>query len=369
MTFISSVKFIQPDAHREFVAARLLALKTQLARDIRARSDERSLRLATWNIMHFSDGGGYQRSAEALLYIAEILDHFDLVAIQEVNEDTTQFELLMRRHLGSDWDYILTDASGNRERLAFIYRRAKVSFLREAGEIVLPEGQEIVAPDATGSGRKVQFVRTPFAVTFRSGWFRFKLTTVHIFYGENTSENSADMGLRRAEIEKIAQFLADMQRKEKRSRGTDANMILLGDFNIVSPQHKTMQALLDAGFTTPEGMVSAGTNLEGNHNYDQIVFKLADKRVKFGVSGVFEVNESVLRTQDAAHYVDIAKVPVILKNSSGAERTREQALRYYEQYYRRHQLSDHKLLWCELKTDFSDQYLGDVADGGLPPGG
>ena len=79
--------------------------------------------------------------------------------------------------------------------------------------------------------------------------------------------------------------------------------------------------------------------------------------------------ESVFRTQDAAHYVDIAKVPVILKNSSGAERTREQALRYYEQYYRRHQLSDHKLLWCELKTDFSDQYLGDVADGGLPPGG
>ena len=369
MTFISSVKFIEPAEHRTFVAGRLLDLKAQLARDISDRCADGSLRLATWNIMHFSDGGGYQRSAESLLYIAEILDHFDLVAIQEVNHDLKQFQLLMQRHLGSDWDYILTDASGNRERLAFIYRRAKVSFLREAGEIVLPEGQEIAAPDEISQTRKVQFVRTPFAVTFRAGWFRFKLTTVHIFYGENTSDDSPDMELRRREIEKIAQFLAGLQKQEKRINGTDANMVLLGDFNIVSPQHKTMQALLAAGFTTPEGMQAAGTNLEGTHNYDQIVFKLADKRVKYGASGVFEVNGSVFRDEDGPHYVDVAKIPIIVKNSSGVARTREQALRYYSQYYRRHQLSDHKLLWCELKTDFSAHYLDQVTQGALPPGG
>jgi exonuclease III len=368
MTFISTVKFIQPEVHRHFVAERLLALKDQLRRDIHARSSERALRLATWNIMHFSDGGGYQRSTESLLYIAEILDHFDLVAIQEVNHDLDQFELLMRRHMGPGWDYILTDASGNRERLAFIYRKAKVSFLREAGEIVLPEGQEIVAPETTNATRKLQFARTPFAVTFRAGWFRFKLATVHIFYGEN-GDNSPDMELRRREIEKVAQFLADIQKKDKRLNGTDANMILLGDFNIISPEHRTMEALKAAGFSVPAGMEAAGTNLEGNHHYDQIVMKLADKRIKFGSSGVFNINQSVFRNEDAAHYVDNADIERIKTKSDGTPRTRTQAMDYFLKTYRRNQLSDHKLLWCELTTDFSEQYLQQVAAGELPPGG
>lgn len=369
MTFISSIKRIDPEQHRVFVAERLLALKAQLARDIRDQSNERSLRLATWNIMHFSDGGGYQRTPEALLYIAEILDHFDLVAIQEVNHNLDQFEVLMKRYLGPSWDYILTDASGNRERLAFIFRKAKVSFLREAGEIVLPEGQEIAAPTDTKPTRKVQFARTPFAVTFQAGWFRFKLATVHIFYGKNPKENSPDMELRRTEIQKIANFLADVQRREKRLNSTDANMVLLGDFNIMSPQHHTMEALKQAGFQVPEGMKEAGTNLEGTHYYDQIVVKLADKRVKFGASGVFEINESVFRAEDADHYIDVAKIERILVKSDKTKRTREQAATYYRNSYRRHQLSDHKLLWCELKTDFAEQYLGVVATGGNPAGG
>ena len=125
MTFISSIRYIKPDEHRAFVAERLKALKQQLDADITAKTGESSLRLATWNIMHFSDGGAYDRTTESLLYIAEIIDHFDLVAIQEVNHDLKKFELLVQRYLGDDWDYILTDASGNRERLAFVYRKAK----------------------------------------------------------------------------------------------------------------------------------------------------------------------------------------------------------------------------------------------------
>ena len=40
------------------------------------------------------------RTTESLLYIAEIIDHFDLVAIQEVNHDLRKFELPMQRYLG-----------------------------------------------------------------------------------------------------------------------------------------------------------------------------------------------------------------------------------------------------------------------------
>ncbi|MBU4529163.1 MAG: endonuclease/exonuclease/phosphatase family protein [Hoeflea sp.] len=365
MSFISSIRYIKPDDHRVFVAERLKALKEQLDQDIKAQTDEESLRLATWNIMHFSDGGAYDRTTESLLYIAEIIDHFDLVAIQEVNHDLRKFELLMQRYLGGDWDYILTDASGNRERLAYAYRKSKVRFLREAGEIVLPEGQEIVAPGQENATRKLQFARTPFAVTFQAGWFRFKLCTVHIYYGKS-ADNSPEMDLRRSEIEKIAVYLANVQKAEKRSSGTDANMILLGDFNIVSPEHRTMKALLDAGFITTEGIRDAATSLSGKHHYDQIVFKLAEKRVKLGASGVLNIFKSVYRSEDAAHYATTAEIKTVSHGRDGAARAQDKAMDYFRNYYRKHQLSDHNLLWCEIKTDFSGHYLDAIAAGKDP---
>ncbi len=365
MSFISSIRYIKPDAHRAFVAERLKALKEQLDGEIHDQSDDNSLRLATWNIMHFSDGGAYDRTSESLLYISEIIDHFDLVAIQEVNHDLRKFELLMARYLGSDWDYILTDASGNRERLAFVYRKSKVRFLREAGEIVLPEGQEIVAPGQEEATRRLQFARTPFAVTFQSGWFRFKLCTVHIYYGKS-SDSSPEMEQRRSEIEKIAVFLADVQKAEKRNNGTDANMILLGDFNIISPEHRTMKALLDAGFVTTEGIRDAATSLSGKHHYDQIVFKLAEKRVKLGASGVLNIFDSVYRSEDAEHYATVSAIKKITHGRDGTARTEEKAMDYFRRYYRKHQLSDHNLLWCEIRTDFSVHYLDAVASGRDP---
>ncbi|MDZ7600485.1 MAG: endonuclease/exonuclease/phosphatase family protein [Hoeflea sp.] len=365
MTFISSIRYIKPDEHRAFVAERLKALKEQLDQDIKVQTDAESLRLATWNIMHFSDGGAYDRTTESLLYIAEIIDHFDLVAIQEINHDLKKFELLMQRYLGPDWDYILTDASGNRERLAYVYRKAKVRFLREAGEIVLPEGQEIVAPSQENATRKLQFARTPFAVTFQAGWFRFKLCTVHIYYGKS-ADNSPEMDLRRAEIEKVAVFLANMQKAEKRSSGTDANMILLGDFNIISPEHRTMKALLDAGFVTTEGIKDAASSLSGKHHYDQIVFKLAEKRVKLGASGVLNIFKSVYRSEDAAHYASKAGIKAVSHAKDGTARSDNKAMDYFRKYYRKHQLSDHNLLWCEIKTDFSGHYLDAVAAGQTP---
>ncbi|MBI1353147.1 MAG: endonuclease [Acidobacteria bacterium] len=360
MSYIFRIRDVQPDAHRPFVAERLLALKSALRAQIQAGTDERSLRLATWNLMHFGDGGAYKRTTESLLYIAEIIDHFDLVAIQEVNENLDDFETLIERHLGGDWDYLVTDTTagskGNKERLAFAYRKAKVWFKKEAGEIVLPEGQEIAVPDEEGVTSHVQFARSPFTVAFQSGWFRFKLCTVHIFYGD-AAENSAKMKQRRDEIESIAKFLADRQKDEEKARGLIANYILLGDFNIVSPEHQTMQALEGQGFSVPQGIKDAPSSLSGNHNYDQIAFKLADNRVEIGASGVFDMFASVYRNEDAPQYVDVVQPPAFDQNSDGEARTRDQKIAYFKNYYRKHQMSDHKLLWCEVKTDFSDHYL------------
>ena len=85
---------------------------------------------------------------ESLFYIAEVISAFDLVAVQEVNEDLAEFQTVMRL-LGPHWDYIVTDQSGNMERLAFVYDKRKILFRHVAGEIVLPKkkGRQILHPD------------------------------------------------------------------------------------------------------------------------------------------------------------------------------------------------------------------------------
>lgn len=367
--------------HRKFVAGRLIALKAALDQQIRRGTSERSLRLATWNLMHFGDGGGYDRTRESMLYIAEIIDHFDLVAVQEVNRDLTKLEELIDEHLAPEWDYLVTDTTGgraseagpgNNERLAFLYRKPKVQFCKEAGEIVLPGGQEIAAPGKTGATEKVQFARTPFAVAFRAAWLKFKLCTVHIFYG------NGEQGIeqRREEIARIARFLADRQADEaealvKRATrrgwsnaeeaGWDSNFILLGDFNIIAPEHRTMQALLEAGFDVPTKLQK--TNLGGTHHYDQIAIKAAHPHLKVLSSGVFDMLAHVYRDEDAEHYVDVVQPPILAKDSKGKPRPRDKQLDYFRKYYRKHQMSDHKLLWCELCVDYAEPYLESIARG------
>lgn len=378
MTIIRSLRWQFPDPrHRKFVAERLAGLKKALRDEIRGSTSEHSLRLATWNIMHFGDGGGYDRTRESMLYIAEIIDAFDLVAVQEVNRNLAKLEELLSHHLGNEWDYLVTDTTGgrpgdhgpgNNERLAFLYRRSKVQFCKETGEIVLPEGQEIAAPGAEpGASKQIQFARTPFSVAFRSAWLKFKLCTVHIFFGEG----KAGLAQRRAEIEKLASFLAARQEDEAEAMvqaakgwtnpaeaGWDSNYILLGDFNIISPEHETMQALEAAGFDIPTKPLRS--NLGGDMHYDQIAIKAAHPGFKVLGSGVFDMLKHVYRDEDAAFYADVVKPPKMAIDGKKQPRPRDKQLEYYKATYRKNQMSDHKLLWCEISVDYSASYLADI---------
>jgi endonuclease/exonuclease/phosphatase family metal-dependent hydrolase len=372
-------------AHRKFVAERLKGLRAGLRADVHAKTSEHSLRLATWNIMHFGNSGGYDRTVESMLYIAEIIDHFDLIAVQEVNRNLRKLNELVEDYLGDGWDYVVSDTSGkptgdgpkdqgNDERLAFLFRKEKVQFLKEVGEVVLPQGYGIRAADGTANPAEVQFARTPFAITFRSGWLEFKLVTVHIYYG-NSSANSPEMAQRKAEIAKIAEFMRDRQAYEQAQAisiakedgwthpeegGWKANYLLLGDFNIISRDHETMKQLIDHGFTP--ATTATTTDLGDKHHYDQIVYKAAHPGFAVGESGAFDMLDYVYRDADAAHYINVAKIARLTQGG----RDGAKAEGYFKQYYRRHQLSDHKLLWCEIKTDYADAYLDAVIAEQLP---
>jgi len=159
--------WLRPRAEDSFVTLetkqratkKLLALRKSLADHITAAalpagaappSDAtRSFRLATWNLREFDSASYGYRSQEAKSYIAEIISHFDLVALQEIRRDLGPLEDI-RQLLGSGWDFIATDVTegdaGNEERMAFLYNRGKVSFRNVAGELTLPKGQKVTDP-------------------------------------------------------------------------------------------------------------------------------------------------------------------------------------------------------------------------------
>jgi endonuclease/exonuclease/phosphatase family metal-dependent hydrolase len=200
-----------------------------------------------------------------------------------------------------------------------------------------------------------QFARTPFVVAFQSGWFRFSLCTVHIYFGADTGEK---LKRRIAEIERLAKFFASRQDKESRPGADPAkaeNYVLLGDFNVVSPEHKTMQALKSEGFTVPSAIDGSKVRTEDDHFYDQIAVRVKDPRFKVVTGGMVDIFQDVFRdnAEDRALYAP--HMP-----ASDPEGNATSAAGLYRKW-RTWQMSDHKPLWIEVETDFADDYLKRLA--------
>jgi endonuclease/exonuclease/phosphatase family metal-dependent hydrolase len=215
-----------------------------------AKQLDRNLVIGSWNLREF--GGVTQRwVAEAgdkpkrnvgdVWCIAEIASRFDVLAIQEAQNETAGLELLVSI-LGRDWGIILTDttsgATGGWERLAFIFDLRRVRPTGLAGELVLsPEDLK-----AKLDGLDRQFARTPYLVSFTSVRRPFTLATVHVIFGDNLSERS-----------KEASALGDLLAKAMNDPSPDSpdqfrsNLIALGDFNIEKTGDETYTALEQHG--------------------------------------------------------------------------------------------------------------------------
>lgn len=328
---------------RERIIDNILRLRAHLREQIPERTVTQTLLIATWNIRDFGARrfNPRKRTKEALFYLAEIISAFDIIAVQEVNRDMKQLEDLMNI-LSYPWTYICTDVTegsgGNQERMAFIYDRSKVRFRNIAGEIVLPRTQLI--------DRDKQFARTPFLASFQSGWLRFNLCTVHLYYG---SESSVGLSRRIAEIKGITKILA------KKAKQDDVSYIVLGDFNIIGPKDKTMEALLTNGFEIPDSIWGMPSTPFSEKHYDQIAFRSEEGKVRFGDrGGTFNFYDSVFRDDEAEIFIrkygrDFEKY--------GDPQDEERMNDYYLKRWRTWQMSDHLPMWIELEIDFTDNYL------------
>ena len=340
---------------QSWISSRLLTLRHDLNEVIKKDRNQNSLIIGSWNIRAFD--GGMPRLDESYHYIAEIIDHFDICAIQEVKSNLFPLKRLVNL-LGPNWDYFVSDVStqkgGNSERMAFVYNKNKVFFKNLIGEIVLPR-EDLVNGE--------QIARSPFFASFQSGWFRFSLCSAHIIYGD-------DLGLRAAEISAIAKSLVD------RAKSEDQVHIFLGDMNIERQDDEVMKALKDSGLTVP---AFGATNMGGDRWFDQMAFTengKASRKTRLLRYGTFDWRHAVF-----GPHPNEAAPPFSQEDlASGKSRIDLQAyLDHYEKIveerrkdnnkepyknwpkaYRRwttDEMSDHLPIWMELEIDYSDDYL------------
>ncbi len=133
------------------------------------------------------------------------------------------------RLLGPHWDYMVTDQSGNHERLAFVFDTRKIRFRHVAGEVVLP---------STKNKQAIQLNRSPYLVAFQAAdGSSSTICTVHIYYGD--AKDTAPRQARRSPISRSSSP-SGRRRTVKRS-------ILLGDFNILNPEDPTAERIAGWG--------------------------------------------------------------------------------------------------------------------------
>lgn len=340
---------------RSWIASRLLTLRHDLYHAIEKDRKPNSLIIGSFNIRAFDDG--VPRMDESYHYIAEIIDHFDICAIQEVKSDLGPLRRLVAL-LGPNWDFFVSDVSthkgGNNERMAFVYNTDRVFFRNLIGEVVLSK-------DDLSTGR--QPARSPFFASFQAGWFKFSLCSAHIIYGD-------DLDLRADEIKAIADTLT------KRAKKEDQVHIFLGDMNIEEKDDDVMQALKDSKMAVPD---FGPTNMNGTRWFDQMAFTekgKAGRKTRLLRHGSFDWRHAVL----GPHPTQAPPPLTAQDKAEGKSRLTKAAwLQHYEKQVERirndhgkamyanwntaykrwatYEMSDHLPIWMELEVDYSDDYL------------
>ncbi len=359
MAFYHDLNTYKDDSYypnkQAWIAARLLTLRHDLHETIKKDRLPNSLIIGSWNIRAFDDG--MPRMDESYHYIAEIIDSFDICAIQEVKTNLAPLRRLLEL-LGPNWDFFVSDVSthkgGNNERMAFVYNTNRVFFRNLIGEIVLSR-EDLIAGE--------QIARSPFFASFQAGWFKFSLCSTHVLFGN-------DLGLRAAEIKVIADTLV------KRAKSEDQVHIFLGDMNIEKEDDEVMQALKDSKMTVPD---FGPTNMGGNRWFDQMAFTekgKAGRKTRLLRHGKFDWRHAVfgphprvgvpeLSVEDKADGKGRLSSKAILKHyKKKVEKSRKAYGKApYADWSKSYknwttfEMSDHLPIWMELEIDYSDDYL------------
>lgn len=279
--------------------------------------------LASWNIANL---GVHKRRSNDLKVIAEILSWFEIVAIQEVADNLTDFIGILDE-LPGHFAWIFSDRAGNDERSAYIYDTRRVNLSPKIGEVVIVDSDRryITLPgiEQEFSG----FNRNPYMAGFTIEGSDLLLANCHLIYGSQRSSatRKTSMECRQLEAYAIARW-CDLRRRDKH-RWT-SNILALGDFNLpqAEPGDPIFEALTRRGLSLPPHgtRIPIPTNVSNSADYDQITVTPGLKK-RVLKTGVFDF--------DRAIFSDIydAAAPAYWRRCA----------KYY--------ISDHRPLWMQLK--------------------
>ena len=235
------------------------------------RKIDENLLIATWNIAQFTG----RKKVRTIQYIADICERFDLIAIQEVKSDLRGLAKL-KSILPGAYDILVSDVSGNTERMAFLYDTRTVQQTGLVCEIGF--AGTITSPSA------FQFNRMPYCASFKAGRFDFVVVSVHIT--EGSSSGSAGLALREKEINLLVNEIKKRSKREI-SKTFDRDFFVVGDFNIQKEGDRFFKALVQGPkpkFSMPAQMDTLGTNFSQSKTFDKIAWL---QREDFKFSGKF----------------------------------------------------------------------------------
>lgn len=289
----------------------LLAHKEK--RHIPAKSKTKLL-IASWNIANL---GLHKRWTIHAALIAEIIDWFDLIAIQEVNvnlEGLRQIEAALPSH----YNVLFSDKAGNNERFAYIFDSRVVKQLEMVGEVAIPpkDHKYIKLPGVTSSF--TGFDRNPYLGSFQWRNTNFVLLNVHSYFGSNSKKNIHRRALETYAIARHTDLMGNSK------YAFSDKIIALGDFNLplVEPGDLIYKALVKRGLELPKHSTKVYSNIADDKMYDQIAF-LPSLKNTIQANGTFDFDNAVF--------------PDLWQESHSKFKS-------YVKYY----LSDHRPIWMQI---------------------
>ncbi len=294
---------------------------------------DESLNVATWNIREF---GRKKRLDASIVYIAEIINQFDLVALVELRDNLGDLRRVMKV-LGQDWDVVFSDFieddAGNQERIAFLFDSRMVRFTGLAAEADAPRVPVSRGGRSRSWNTKDGWWRAPYMASFEAGSFDFVVIAAHIRWGSGVAD-------RRPALRALGEWVG---RRSKHPFATDSDFILIGDFNIPSRRSSAYKALVgdDTGLQLPAKLANIkGTNLSRKNTYDQILHNATGDGQK--------------RFTDSGGVLDFYRGNWKALYPKPSHRPSSKNRFTYE-------LSDHLPLWLQIDTDIVDPHLQKLA--------
>ncbi len=291
------------DQPPEYIQEELQNLRNQLNTEI-SKKNEDNILIATWNIRAFGDltqkwtadkKDSPKRDLHSLLCIIEILKSFDIIAIQEVKNNIKCLRDTLKL-LGKDWSFIMTDVTkgdtGNGERLAFIYNNKRASLSGLACEVVVPKEQ--FGNNISQNSLEGQFARSPYAVGFKTKNKTFVLLTLHVIYGDNSSD-------RVPELKAISDWMYTWAKQLKKR---NQSLIILGDFNIEREGDIAYDAFTSNNLYIPKDIRNLpSTIFKEIKLYDQIGWYKNSRSnhqitLEYLKGGIFDFRNTVLTDRD-----------------------------------------------------------------------